>query len=328
MLDHGGGVRLAARQFAIPPEEWLDLSTGINPMGWVPPAIPRHCWARLPEEEDGLEEGARHYYRTPFLLPMPGSTAAIQLLPRLRPCSRVVVLSPTYSEHAHAWEVTGHALERLSLDELEPIVERFDVVVVVNPNNPTGTLLSPEHLLSWQGRLQHRGGWLVVDEAFMDATPADSLASKVGPPGLIVLRSMGKFFGLAGARVGFLLAENGLLLQMQELLGPWSVAGASRWLAAQALADLPWQAWARRQLPVAADRLRELLDHFGWQPRGGTLLFQWVVTTEDGHVWDALARQGILVRHFPEMGALRFGLPGEESEWARLEAGLAALRRP
>ena len=322
MLEHGGSIRRAAAQFGRPPEQWLDLSTGINPVGWVPLAIPPHCWARLPEEGDGLEAAAQTFYQADLLWPVAGSQAAIQLIPRLRPPGRVALLIPTYSEHAQAWEVAGHQVTGITLAALESSVEAFDAVVVVNPNNPTGLLLLPEQLLSWRDRLQQKGGWLVVDEAFMDATPAYTLSKYVGLSGLIVLRSMGKFFGLAGARVGFILGEAELLQRARLLLGPWSLAGPSRWLAEQALTDEAWQRTTRQSLPLASRRLANLLDQYGLSPAGGTVLFQWVMTARAEEWWLALAKQAILVRHFPDLGALRFGLPGEEQAWSRLETGL------
>ncbi|MBF0401679.1 MAG: threonine-phosphate decarboxylase [Magnetococcales bacterium] len=322
MLEHGGGIRQAAARFGLPPAQWLDLSTGINPLGWTPLAIPSWCWSRLPEEADGLEAAAHAYYQSTLLLPVAGSQAAIQLLPRLRPPGRVAVLTPTYSEHAQAWEMNGHQVVGMTPAALEIAVESFEVVVVVNPNNPTGTLLKSEKLLSWYNRLQQRGGWLVVDEAFMDATPAHTLVPHLGLPGLIVLRSIGKFFGLAGARLGFVLAEWALLQQLRQLLGPWSLAGPSRWLASHALTDVAWQTAARHALPLASDRLASLLSRHDLAPAGGTALFQWVVTAKAGEWWLFLAEQGILVRHFPAWGALRFGLPGEEKAWQRLEQAL------
>ena len=332
LLEHGGGIRRASERFGIPPDQWLDLSTGINPLGWGPVAIPRSCWARLPEENDGLEAAAQAFYRVDSLLPLAGSQAAIQSLPRLRPPGRVAVLTPTYAEHAHSWATSGHQVIPVTPDDLDLSIETFDSVVVVNPNNPTGRLLPPGRLLSWWERLQRRGGWLVVDEAFMDATPECSLAAHVGVPGLILLRSLGKFFGLAGARVGFLLAEPSLLHHMRLLLGPWPLSGPSRWLATQALTDLAWQAATRYALSLAAHRLADLLSRYGWPPSGGTVLFQWVVTAEASHDWLELAKRGVLVRLFDAdgagtRGALRFGLPGEDAAWSRLEEGLNAVAK-
>lgn len=326
MLEHGGALRAAATRYRIPPSDWLDLSTGINPRGWPVPPVPATVWQRLPEPDDGLETAAAAYYGTPHLLPVAGSQAAIQALPVLREPGRVGVLSPTYAEHAHAWQRAGHRVELLARETLEAMLDRLNVLVVVNPNNPTGTRFAPMTLLDWRARLVARGGWLVVDEAFMDATPAESLASRIGLPGLIVLRSLGKFFGLAGARVGFVLAEQELLERTLEKLGPWTVTGPSRWVATQALLDRDWQAQMRSQLDRTGNRLADLLKRQRLPAAGGTGLFQWVPLPEAEFWRDALARRGILVRRFADPPGLRFGLPGSEPAWRRLELALAGVR--
>lgn len=327
MLEHGGAVRTAAIRYRIPLGEWLDLSTGINPQGWPVPPIPPAVWQRLPEPEDGLETAAAAYYGTPHLLPVAGSQAAIQALPLLRPAGRVGVIHPSYAEHAHAWQRAGHQLESLPVAELDAAVDRLDVLVLVHPNNPTALRFPLDVLLDWRARLAARGGWLVLDEAFMDATPADSLAGVADLPGLIVLRSLGKFFGLAGARVGFVLAEPALRDRLQEQLGPWTVSGPTRWITRQALADQQWQTQARAELARTSVRLADLLKRQRLPLADGTALFQWM-PTPDAEFWqDALARRGILVRRFADPPGLRFGLPGSEpAAWRRLELALAGVR--
>jgi len=325
LLEHGGRLREAARRYGIPEAAWLDLSTGINPLGWPVPALPAGCWHRLPQADDGLEAAARTYYGCRDILVTAGSQAAIQALPGLRPAGRVGVLAPGYAEHAHAWARGGHALERLAAGDIEAALDRLDVLVLINPNNPSGECFAPATLLAWHRRLAARGGWLVVDEAFVDATPQDSLAPHAGMEGLVVLRSLGKFFGLAGARVGFTLAWPELLAQLAETLGPWTVATPARRVARLALEDILWQEEARRCLPQAAARLGTLLSRAGMAPCGGTCLFQWVATGRAAAIQDTLAKQGILLRRFVIPASLRFGLPGEEAEWRRLEAALKKI---
>jgi cobalamin biosynthetic protein CobC len=213
----------------------------------------------------------------------------------------------------------------LDSEAIDGAVDSLDVLLLVNPNNPTGECFSCERLESWLERLARRGGWLVVDEAFMDATPEASLAPLAGRPGLVVLRSLGKFFGLAGARVGFVLALPELLAQLEERLGPWSVAAPARWVARHALADVAWQSAARETLPLASLRLKEVLTRHGLAPAGGTALFQWVPTSAAVPIQEHLAQQGIWVRRFESPSALRFGLPGGEETWQRLEAALENL---
>ncbi|MBI3575850.1 MAG: threonine-phosphate decarboxylase [Gammaproteobacteria bacterium] len=327
MLEHGGNIGAAAVLYGIPAERWLDLSTGINPIGWPVPVLPPETWSRLPQDDDGLIETARRYYGSENLLPVAGSQAAIQMLPRLRGRARIGVLTPTYAEHARAWVAAAHEVVPLAATAIENTLDMLDVLVLANPNNPTGEAFDREMLLKWHARLAARGGWLVVDEAFMDATPECSLASETQRGGLIVLRSLGKFFGLAGARVGFVLAAPALLATLCEQIGPWTVSGPARAVARAALADRIWQEAARPRLRQAAARLADLLARHGLRPVGGTALFQWAPTPQARSLHDALAHQGILTRLFTDPTGLRFGLPGTETEWQRLEAALTAARR-
>ena len=321
MLEHGGKLLAAAARYGIEPASWLDLSTGINPAGWPVPSIPPAVWQRLPEQEDGLVDAAAAYYGSAGVLPVAGSQAAIQALPRLRDACRVGVPHPAYAEHAHAWRAAGHAV--VAWDAAMG-VDALDVLVLVHPNNPGGQIYARAELLDWHARLAVRGGWLLVDEAFIDATPEASLAGLCPRPGLIVLRSLGKFFGLAGARVGFVLAEPAVLGALEARLGPWAVSAPSRWVARAALADIAWQQAARPALLAAGARLADLLRRHGLAPTGGTALFQWVRTPEAADWHERLARQGILTRLFADPPSLRFGLPQHETDWARLAAALAA----
>lgn len=323
MLEHGGQLRAAAARYGIPLERWLDLSTGINPLPYTPPAIPLEAWAHLPQEHDGLEEAAAAYYGTPHLLPLSGSQAAIRALPRLRPPARVGVLHPGYAEHAHAWRDAGHKVAELAAPDIEAHADRLDVLVLMQPNNPTGTVFTHAQLRDWHERLAAHGGWLVVDEAFIDAGPQPSFASKQMPQGLIVLRSLGKFFGLAGARVGFALAHPGLLANMRELLGPWGVTGPARFVAQAALRDRTWQKATRERLQQDGARLAQLLSGACLPPAGGCALFQWVLTDAAEELHRELAQRGILTRRFTQPRSLRFGLPGTEADWDRLHAALA-----
>lgn len=320
---HGGRLREAARRYGIPPEAWLDLSTGINPHAYPVPRIPDRLWARLPEEDDGLIDTARAYYTAPSILPVAGSQTAIRALPQLRSPCRAGIITPGYAEHAHAWQRAGHAVVGVPVAELGRAAHHVDVLVVIHPNNPTGDRFLAQALLDWHGGLAARGGWLVVDEAFMDATPDASLAPFCDRTGLIVLRSLGKFFGLAGARVGFVLAEAALLDRLADALDHWPIAGPSRAIATKALADTRWQSATRRRLPEASARLAGVLNAHSLPLAGGCELFQWVVTPEAPAIHQALARQGILTRLLPDPVSLRFGLPGTEQDWARLQATIA-----
>lgn len=321
MLEHGGNLSLAAAQYGIPLESWLDLSTGINPKNYPIAEIPTSVWQRLPNDNDGLVEAACTYYGSQFALSTAGSQAALQVLPKLRPPCKVAMLNPMYQEHARAWQRHGHQVSTFANLEDEEAINAADVVLLCNPNNPTATQFSPQALLNLHAKLTSRGGWLVVDEAFMDATPQHSIAQHAHLDGLFILRSLGKFFGLAGARVGFLLSKQTQLNKIQEELGPWTISGTSRFVAKQALNDKTWQQNTRQQLVENSRRLAELLNHYGLTPQAGTALFQYVPTST-AETWQRhLAKQGIWVRLFTETPALRFGLPPDDG-WVKLENAL------
>mgnify|MGYP000234513474 FL=1 len=323
MLEHGGRLRAAAERYRIPLADWVDLSTGINPRAYPVPPLSPEVWQRLPEAGDGLEAAAAAYYGSAGLLPVAGSQAAIQALPACFAPGRVVTLAPTYAEHPHAWR--KHQVRALPAAAIADAVDSADTLLLVQPNNPDAQRFPRGLLLAWRERLAARGGRLIVDEAFLDAEPGDSLVPLAAEPGLVVLRSVGKFFGLAGARVGFVFAEPALLARLADRLGPWAVSGPARAVTAAALADRPWQSDARQRLNAASARLAALLDRHGLVGGGGTALFQWRPHADAAAVHARLAEQVILTRLFETPAGLRFGLPGPETEWARLEAALSRL---
>ncbi|OAH97968.1 threonine-phosphate decarboxylase [Methylomonas methanica] len=323
MLEHGGRLRQAASRYGIALPDWLDLSTGINPNGWPVPAIPAACWQRLPEDDDDLLAAARAYYQNDSLLAVAGSQAAIQSLPMLRPKSRVGLLHPAYAEHAGSWQKAGHQVIRVEESAIDDHLDELEVLILVNPNNPTGRLWSRSQLLSWHEKLSRRGGWLLIDEAFIDSLPDGySLSALSVRSGLIVLRSVGKFFGLAGIRCGFVITEPDLLARLAELLGPWTISHPGRYVAALALADRDWQSANAASLATQGELLKHLLTGCGWSPSGGCDLFQWVKNEQAYKLHELLARQGILTRLFQEPASVRFGLPKDESAWQRLAQAL------
>lgn len=325
MLEHGGNLLAAAKRYGIDHKDWLDLSTGINPNTYPVREISSSVWRRLPQADDGLQQLASVYYGTPYLLPASGSQAILQALPYMRPPCRIAVPIPTYAEHPKAWRAAGHQVLGFPPERVASILDQIDVLLLCHPNNPSGHCYSKQDLLDWHRKLAAKGGWLIVDEAFIDVTPEASLADHIGVEGLIVLRSLGKFFGLAGARVGFMLAWPEMLLAMQEWLGPWQISGPSREIASQALADKKWQIATRKQLQQAAQQLSQLLIQSGLTPVGVTALFQWVITPQAEQIHQRLAAQGILTRLFDLPNSLRFGLPGVQTEWQRLSSALQKL---
>lgn len=326
MLEHGGRLREAAQHYAIPLVDWIDLSTGINPHAWPVPPLPASIWHRLPEADLALVAAARDFYGAPHMLPVAGTQAAIQALPRLRSRCKVLVAAPTYAEHAHAWRAAGHAVIELAHHDLDEAVSQADVLVVCNPNNPTGATVAPDILLAWHAQLAARGGWLVVDEAFGDVLPALSIAHAADRAGLIVLRSVGKFFGLAGLRLGFVAARDDLLARLAECLGPWTISSAAQQIGREALSDRAWQQTMRRQLDQQGRRLNALLAHHGFSA-SGTPLFQWWPDPQPEALREHMACRGIWVRCFTGAArGIRLGLPADEAGWQRLAQALADWR--
>lgn len=322
--SHGGALNAAVRKYQIPLSDWLDLSTGINPNGWqVKESIPVKAFQRLPEEDDGLLNAAASYYGSDNCIAVAGTQAAIQILPALREKSRVGVLSPGYEEHAWSWNRHGHEVVLLQPEEIDSVISELDVLVVINPNNPTCHTFTRGLLLQWHEILAARGGWLVVDEAFADALDDHTLLPYSFNAGLIILRSIGKFFGLAGIRVGFIFSDATLLTKIKTLIGPWSVSHPSRLIATEALKDKQWQVRAREDLKWHSQRLVSLLENHRLTPSGSCCLFQWVVNEKAALWYRELACRGILIRYFSEPESMRFGLPANELELQRLEHALA-----
>ncbi len=318
MLNHGGRIQEAAQQYQIPLPNWLDLSTGINPIAYPVPDIPSSVWQRLPEEQDHLITSATQYYQCDSILAVAGSQAAIQNLPKLRAHGTIGILSPSYAEHAHAWQKSGHNTLSIAATEIDQHIDQLDTLVLVNPNNPTGQYFSIQQCLTWLVTLNKKGGWLIIDEAFIDCTPELSLSSLAPLPGLIILRSIGKFFGLAGIRAGFVLAEAVILTALNEILGPWAMSNPSRFVTAHALQNTVWQNKASIKLQQQSQDLNNLLKQYQLTPTGSTNLFQWVKTEYAEKIHQQLAQHAIFTRLFSEPASLRFGLPANEFEMKQL----------
>lgn len=335
-IRHGGNLLAAVRRYGRPVEGWLDLSTGINPEGYPVPALPAAAWQRLPEEDDGLAEIAALSYGAARALPVAGSQAAIRTLPALLAPGRVGVATLGYSEYAPAFAAAGHCVVPLAERDFAPqrlggAADGLDHLVVVNPNNPTGRELPAPALLDCHRRLAARGGTLLVDEAFADCAPDASLAAHSMLDGLVVLRSLGKFYGLAGVRCGFVLAAPPLLGELAQRLGHWTVSGPARAVARIALADTGWQQATRARLHACSTRLGALLRDHGLAPVMQPL-FAWVQHPQAPALHEALAHAGVWTRLFDappvadEVGvpSLRLGLPPDSDDaWRRLADALA-----
>jgi cobalamin biosynthetic protein CobC len=322
-VAHGGALDEARLRHPFAPEPWIDLSTGVNPFPFPLPPIPAESWARLPFAREDLElrrAAAIRYGAASAenIVAAPGTQALIQIIPRLIPPTQAAVLSPTYSEHASAWKREGHVVREVEM--LAEAGASANALIVVNPNNPTGSVLPIDDLVATAHDLDRRCGLLLVDEAFMDLIEPSQSVVPALPPSTIVLRSFGKTYGLAGVRLGFAVADGKTARRLRDLLGPWAVPGPAITIGRAALANDAWLAQTRRRLGCDAMRLDAILARAGCKTLGGTALFRLVSHPSATALAQKLEEMGILVRRFSYKPSwLRFGIPNCEQTWRRLE---------
>lgn len=307
--DHGGGLDAAVERYGGRRADWLDLSTGINPEPYPLPPLEPGDWTALPDRAAiaALTAAARRFWRVPEgaeVLAAPGASALIARIPALAAPGRVRIDRPTYNEHAaafaaHGWQVTGDG----------PVAAR----VLVHPNNPDGRL--------WRAA-EADAALTVIDESFCDVMPERSLVALATREGVIVLKSFGKFWGLAGLRLGFAIARPETVARLAEMIGPWAVSGPALRVGARALGDTGWADETRARLARDRARLDRAMTGAGAAVAGGTDLFG-LYRVADAEAWrDRLARRHIWSRTFPYSAhLLRLGLPHGDG-WARLEAAL------
>lgn len=329
-MKHGGDLFQAMEAHGGKEEDWLDLSTGINPHAYpVPAALPRTAWTRLPSQTavNSLLAAARKAYQVPDHLGLaaaPGTQVILPHLPALLPEGSVAIASPTYSSHADAWRAAGREVSETGNILREGPGSR--IALIVSPNNPDGRWHEPETLLHLAREMQRRGGYLVVDEAFADVDPSRSLLPHLTDEPVLVLRSFGKFFGLAGLRLGFLAGPRNMTDALAQRLESWSVSGPALETGARALQDLSWQAAMRSRLAQEMAALEDVLRAAGLSIYGGTSLYVLAEHPGAARLHQALARKHIWVRAFDYAPAwLRFGLPGSQQGLVRLQQALTDI---
>ncbi len=317
--DHGGNLDWAVLTYGGTVTEWIDLSTGINRAPYPVPLVTPETWTQLPTRSALarlLHAGQTNYATTAPIVALPGAQAAIQLIPFLGGKGMARVLGPTYNEHAAALRAAGWHVE-----EVTDIVDLAgsDLAVIVNPNNPGGQITRREDVMD----LLPLVGRLVVDESFADATPEFSCAARAETPGLIILRSFGKFYGLAGVRLGFALGNYKDISALTAMAGPWPVSGSAIEIGTKALMDEDWSRATILRLEDDVRRLDAMAIGRAWSVIGGTALFR-LYQVEDAHTAQVhLAKHRIWSRIFPYSTSwLRLGLPGNDAEWHRLAVAL------
>lgn len=327
IFGHGGDLNAATTAFGLPPDGWLDLSTGINPRPYPIPAIPAEEFTRLPDNEWRGIMIMLPREIPPYGVAAAGSELLIRLLPHALPeATKVAVLGPTYSSHAAAWRSAGRAV--VEIGELRDLPEDARVLALGNPNNPDGRRHDPRDLVPIAQLLAARGGALVIDEAFVDVAPELSFLPYLAKAPAIVLRSFGKFYGLPGLRLGMAATTNRTVLnRLRDLVGAWPVSGPALFVAGKATSDDSWVADTRRYLAEAAMRLRGILASGGLSVVGGTDLFALVQHPQAREIHAALARQGVWTRAFAERPDwVRVGLPPTDA-FPRLEEAVAKMVR-
>ncbi|MES1924228.1 threonine-phosphate decarboxylase CobD [Salinisphaera sp. T31B1] len=325
-LNHGGQRAAAAYRYGIPVDRWLDVSTGIAPWSWPVPDVPAQVWARLPESTRALCDAAGACYGCAGerLLAVPGSQFAIRHIPATLAPARVAIPVPGYAEHGRGWAEAGHRVYGYrDRHALQALVGRVEHAVVINPNNPTAETVSSSALHAF---LRTLPGLLVVDEAFMD-TGAHSLLPMLPERGAVVLRSLGKFFGLAGLRLGFVAGDVAVRRALAARLEPWGVSHPAVWIGSRALADMVWQTRQRQRVLAAGQALADLLErHLGAArvAQAGLFATARFDDPQAAPAWfDRLARHGVLTRLGDDGHWLRLGLPGPGFQ--RLAGVFAAL---
>ena len=316
--DHGGGVDAAVRRYGGAREAWLDLSTGINPVAYPVPEFSAQDWGILPDRDAqaAATKAARTFWQVPeyaAVLAAPGASSLIARIPALLPAGKVWIPAPTYNEHGHAFAAAGWDVTDAPVTDATVT----DAAVLVHPNNPDGRVWAASDVVA---------DFCILDESFCDVMPGESLIEMAARPGVIVLKSFGKFWGLAGLRLGFAIGDPALIARLAQMLGPWPVSGPALRVGAKALADAAWAGAARARLAGDAARLDGLVAAAGAKVLGGTSLFR-LYDVDDAARWQhSLARHQILSRVFPYSKQwLRLGLPGKEADWAKLANALKFL---
>ncbi|MEO1680317.1 MAG: threonine-phosphate decarboxylase CobD [Pseudomonadota bacterium] len=322
MLTHGGNVDAAIALYGGDADQWIDLSTGINPVPYPVPNLAPEAWTRLPTRTALAElahEAARAYGTVAPVVPLAGASQAISLAPLLRKPGRARILGPTYNEHAAALAAAGWRVKQVG--KLKAL-EGADLAVVVNPDNPTGRQIAPERLVKLAGKVR----LLVVDESFADPHPELSLAPLIGPAteGIVLQRSFGKIYGLAGMRLGFAISGVDIAERLAARCGPWPVSGPAVEIGRLALGDAEWLAATVARLKADMARLDGLAEAAGWAKVGGTALFATYAVGDADAAQVRLARANIWSRVFDHTpGWLRLGLPAPGTPFDRLRDALS-----
>ena len=396
--DHGGGLDIAIKEYGSVRNNWIDLSTGINPNHYSIPKIPNYFWNTLPDSEaqNSMLKTARLFWNVPKnanIIASSGVSQLIAIMPNLLPAGKVEIISPTYNEHAAAfksngWKVGSNGNVRILVNpnnpngKHHPITEEdsnnYDLIIIdesfcdvtpekslihltkqknvivlkglgkfwglaglrlgfaiaapeliesinkligprilVNPNNPNGK----HHPITEEDSNNY--DLIIIDESFCDVTPEKSLIHLTKQKNVIVLKGLGKFWGLAGLRLGFAIAAPELIESINKLIGPWAISGPAQFIGKAALSDINWISDTRLKLKVNSERLDQIMISHNIKPIGGTDLFRLFEVKDANRIQIKLAKSFIWTRIFPySTNWLRLGIPKNDIEFERLSKAL------
>lgn len=260
---HGGDVYSASRELGRGVERLIDFSASINPLGPSPKVWRALSKARVvlqhypdPACRD-LRQALALQWHCPFeeIVVGNGSTELIHVLPSALDLRHLLIVGPTFSEYASAMSLVGGRVttvcaerDRAYRPPLELIMallcrrqpkhREIQAVLLCNPNSPTGQACNAEAVLDLARLAQRKGAWLIVDETFADYCQERSILPKRSSfSGLVVLRSLTKFYGLPGLRIGYAVAAPAVVERIRARIPPWSVNAMGQVAAVAALND-------------------------------------------------------------------------------------------
>lgn len=285
LTNHGGDIFGAARRLHAPVSAMIDFSASINPLG-----LSRRARSRLKEElglvchypDPSQNELRRLVASCEDIDPGcslfgNGATQLLHLVPRyFRPRS-VLLVQPSFSEYEAALlalrcRIRHHLLEPstgflVDPDKLLKALRdvRPGLLIVANPNNPTGAKVPTEVLLKIVQVCQKQNTWFLVDESFIDFTNQPSLVRLASrQQNLIVLRSFTKFFALPGLRIGYLVAQSSIIKELSSRIEPWSVNTLAVIAAAESMKDASFRKQSLALIARERRYLSEGLENLDW----------------------------------------------------------------
>ena len=317
-IQHGGDIDLAIKKYGGEREDWIDLSTGINGASYPWQESINVELRNLPSNKIlmQLEKAAARAYKIAECTEtaaVSGAQQIINLLPLcLKSCNSVAILGPTYNEYEKAFKRSGTKTKTVSeTSELS----LSDIAIIVNPNNPTGKVIADETLAGLSKKVRI----LIIDESFKMFSSRRTLNFS----NIIQINSLGKFFGLAGVRLGFVSGPSDFIKEVKEMLGPWPVSSLAAEIGIVALNDKVWISEMEKILVTESNALHEACNSRNWELVGRTFLFHTYATSSCLEVEKQFAAHGIWVRTFDYSETwVRLGIPTSENAWTRVKQAL------